>query len=99
MAGERIMASLSSYRNRYGKADRRGRSKLLNEFCETTGYHRKYAITLLLHPCDDVASETPRRRRVSAGSSGRQHCRYITLQRIVISPQRTPPAASIRLFL
>jgi len=63
MAGERTLASLSSYRKRYKKADRRGRSKLLDEFCEMTGYHRKYAIALLGRPVDEVASECPRRRR------------------------------------
>ena len=63
MAGERTLASLSSYRKRYKKGDRRGRSKLLDEFCEMTGYHRKYAITLLLHPPDEAAPAVPRRRR------------------------------------
>jgi len=63
MAGERTLASLSSYRKRYKKGDRRGRSKLLDEFCNMTGYHRKYAIALLGHPVDVIASEAPRRRR------------------------------------
>lgn len=63
MAGERTLASLSSYRKRYRKADRRGRSKLLDEFCEMTEYHRKYAITLLGRPADTVAPEGRRRRR------------------------------------
>lgn len=59
MAGERTLASLSSYRKRYKKADRRGRSKLLDEFCEMTEYHRKYAIALLGRPVDEVASKNP----------------------------------------
>jgi len=36
---------------------------LLDEFCEMTGYHRKYAIVLLGRPVDGVAHEGPRRRR------------------------------------
>jgi hypothetical protein len=63
MAGERTLASLSSYRKRYKKADRAGRSKLLDEFCVMTGYHRKYAITLLGRPADEGSAPSPRRRR------------------------------------
>jgi len=32
---------------RYRQADRRLKQAILNEFCATTGYHRKYAIRLL----------------------------------------------------
>jgi len=32
---------------KYRRANRSGKTKLLNEFCELTGYHRKYAIALL----------------------------------------------------
>jgi hypothetical protein len=32
---------------RYRKADKKGKQKTLDEFIETTGYHRKYAIHLL----------------------------------------------------
>ena len=63
MAGERTLASLTSYRKRYQKADRKGRSQLLNEFVALTGYHRKYAITLLRHPVDESKRPVPRRRR------------------------------------
>ena len=34
---------------RYRKRDRRGKRLALDEFCLTTGYHRKYAIHLLAH--------------------------------------------------
>jgi hypothetical protein len=34
---------------RYRKAGKAKKSAILDEFCETTGYHRKYAITLLGH--------------------------------------------------
>ena len=70
MAGERTLASLSSYRKRYQKARREGRSKLLDEFCAMTGYHRKYAISLLGRPPDETVPSGPRRRRgASYGAS------------------------------
>jgi len=56
------MATLSSYRKRYQKAGRLDRSKLLNEFCTTTGYHRKYAIALLRRPADEKPCAATRRR-------------------------------------
>lgn len=39
----------SEMRKRYTKADRAGRSRLLDEFVALTGCHRKYAIALLGH--------------------------------------------------
>jgi transposase InsO family protein len=63
MAGERILDGLKKYRKRYRKTDRAGRSSLLDEFCEQTGYHRKYAIALLRQPADSPPpGSTPRRR-------------------------------------
>ncbi len=50
MAGERVLDGLKRYRRWYRKADKSGRSGLLDEFCRQTGYHRKYAITLLRKP-------------------------------------------------
>ena len=47
MAGERLRDALATYRRRYRKASRAERSRLLDEFCQLTGYRRKYAITLL----------------------------------------------------
>lgn len=47
MAGERLEKALGRYRERYAASDRKGRTVVLEEFCEMTGYHRKYAITLL----------------------------------------------------
>ena len=38
---------LDSLKKRYAKATRKERSKMLDEFVETTGYHRKYAIAIL----------------------------------------------------
>jgi len=34
---------------RYRKANKTGKTRILNEFCNNTGYHRKYAISLLQH--------------------------------------------------
>jgi len=52
MGGERLSKALRSYRERYGAANREERSRLLDAFCEATGYHRKYAIGLLRKPVD-----------------------------------------------
>jgi len=61
MAGERLEKALRAYRLRYAAAkSRRQRTELLNEFCLTSRYHRKYAIALLNRP-DGEAQE--RRRR------------------------------------
>ena len=62
MAGEGLAKALPRYRKRYREADRRERSKVLDEFCELTGYHRKYAITLLNRP-DEEGAVGGRRRR------------------------------------
>lgn len=63
MAGERTLASLARYRELYKKADRRERSRLLDEFCALTGYHRKYAIALLRQPPDTPGPGRSKRRR------------------------------------
>ena len=46
---------------RYGKAERKARGELLDEFCVTTGYNRKYAIRLLNGPVPE--KKRPRRVR------------------------------------
>lgn len=69
MAGERTLASLKNYRKRYAKADRKGRTKLLDEFCAGTEYHRKYAIGLLGRPFDEPEpGSAPRRRGAVYGA-------------------------------
>jgi hypothetical protein len=40
-------AYLDAIRGRYRKADRAGKTRILDEFCAVCGYHRKYAIRLL----------------------------------------------------
>jgi len=38
-----------SIQSRYLKANKKDKTKILNEFVAATGYHRKYAINLLEH--------------------------------------------------
>ena len=46
---------------RYRKAGRKGKKVILDEFCQNTGYHRKYAIRLLSGPPPE--KRRPRRER------------------------------------
>lgn len=62
MAGERLEKALPKYRSRYQAANREERSRILDEFCRLTGYHRKYAITLLGRPADEPVAKARRRR-------------------------------------
>ena len=49
---------------RYRKADRRSRQAILNEFCLTTRYNRKYAIRLLNGPApEEQRVRRPRGRK------------------------------------
>ena len=48
---------------RYGKADRKAKREMLNEFCLTTGYHRKYAIRILNGPAPGKGPARPVRKR------------------------------------
>ena len=54
--------SISEYavvmRGRYGRVDKKGKGKILDEFVRVTGYHRKAAIRMLLK-----SAERPRGRR------------------------------------
>jgi hypothetical protein len=59
MAGERLQEALKSFRRRYHGASRQERSGLLNEVCQLTGYHRKYAIRLL-NTREEKATNRPR---------------------------------------
>src|SRR5262245_11973019 len=52
---------LTAVSPRYRGAARVDRGKILDEFCETTGYQRKYALRLLNGP--PPGAERPRRRR------------------------------------
>lgn len=48
---------------RYRKAERRAKKVILDEFCENTGYHRKYAIRLLSGPPPGKRRNRRARRR------------------------------------
>ncbi|NTU65746.1 MAG: transposase, partial [Chloroflexi bacterium] len=41
---------LESLRKRYAKARKKERGQILDEYVQTTGYHRKYAIVVLRRP-------------------------------------------------
>jgi len=62
MAGERLHKALKEYGRRYRKASQSEKTSVLNEFCSVTGYHRKYAISLLNQPVDMPMKQTKRRR-------------------------------------
>lgn len=47
---------------RYRSAERAERSRILEEFVASTGYHRKYALTLLNHPLSKASAHKQRRR-------------------------------------
>src|ERR1700730_14496209 len=48
---------------RYHEADRQAKQVMLNEFCLTTGYHRKYAIRILNGPEPGKRPDRRERRR------------------------------------
>lgn len=62
MAGERLKRALRKYQQRYRAASRQERSVILDEFCEVTGYHRKYATALLGRLSDEPGDRLRRRR-------------------------------------
>lgn len=53
MAGERLQALLENYKKRYKlSSNRKEKTAVLDEFCTLSGYHRKYAITVLRQPAE-----------------------------------------------
>jgi len=54
---------LRKIHGRYREADREGRTRILDEFCEVAGYHRKYALRLLNGPEPGERPKARRRRR------------------------------------
>ena len=63
---------------RYRKADKKGKTKILDEFVKTTGYHRKYAVALFSRFTDEalfnvagrivrVKAETKKKRKPGGG--------------------------------
>jgi len=57
---------LEAIRGRYRRASKRAKTAILNEFCATCGYHRKYAIRLL-------RTRIPRLARRRPGPAPRYH--------------------------
>jgi hypothetical protein len=57
---------LKAIHARYRQATREGKGRILDEFCQTTGYHRKYALRLRNGPPPSAAG---RRRREWASRS------------------------------
>lgn len=47
MGKQERRAYLEAIRTRYPRANKTGKSVILNEFCAVCGYHRKYALRLL----------------------------------------------------
>jgi len=52
---------------RYRAAGRKAKKVILDEFCENTGYHRKYAIRLLNGPLPEKRRPSQRRRGLTYG--------------------------------
>ena len=53
---------LEKIRGRYVRAGRVHKSRILDEFCENCGYHRKHAVRLLTRPPRPRRKPGPRRR-------------------------------------
>ena len=58
---------LASTAPRYQQADKKDKRTILDEFTAATGYHRKYALTVLKHfaACQAPSQETPRQPRTA----------------------------------
>lgn len=64
MAGERLQEVLGKYRKRYILAQsRKEKTVILDEFCAFSGYHRKYAITVLRQPEPERKKKSPPHKR------------------------------------
>ena len=68
MAGERVREALRAYRRRFKKAAREERAQVPHELCGVTGYHRKYATTVLNRPADTPPAPPGRARSITLGS-------------------------------
>lgn len=68
MSRESIREYFKSIHIRYQRASRELKQLILNEFCATTGYNRKYAIRKLnTRPGKEANKATPRRRKPTYG--------------------------------
>jgi hypothetical protein len=66
---EKYLARLQA---RYGKASKKERSAILDEFVKTTGYHRKYAIAVLGGKCKRAKRPIRRPKRARYGTAEAQ---------------------------
>jgi len=86
-AGERLSKALRVHRRRYAEATLcRERTEILNEFCEVSGYHPKYAIALLRRPHEDEHAPPP------VSGSHPVQCRAERIRRF----QDMPPLMDVR---
>jgi len=53
----------AALRGRYVKASKKEKKRILDEFCQVIGYHRKSAIRLLSHPPEAVSKRRGRRKK------------------------------------
>ena len=61
---------VSATKPRYLKADKQGKSKILDEFCHNTNYARKYAIKILAAGYDNNrVAKVGRKRRIKVYDS------------------------------
>lgn len=66
MTRQGVVEYADAIRGRYGTAGRKEKQRILDEFCETTGMHRKAAIRLLNSRSAPVAERRGRPRRYGA---------------------------------
>jgi hypothetical protein len=62
MTQESVWEYAAAKRGDYLRADRKEKKRILDEFCQTTGYHRKSAIRLLRHAPKEQGKRRGRRR-------------------------------------
>jgi hypothetical protein len=70
-----IQEYAAALRQRYQQATKKQKGALLDQFCQITGYHRKAAIRLLLHPC--APRPAPSRGRRKYGPAVAQPLRMV----------------------
>jgi len=54
---------LENLKKRYAEANRKAKSQILNEFCETSGYHRKHVVRLLTQESINTRKRPPGRKK------------------------------------
>ena len=75
MTRKSVWEYAAALRQRYLLAGKGERSRLLTEFCQTTGYHRKAAVA-----CKTASAHAPSRASRSARSSRRKTWKSVAAQ-------------------